>query len=128
MRDTEKLREYQRKWTAERRKLFFSDKSCVKCGSVDRLELDHVNPVQKVSHRIWSWSIKRREEEIAKCQVLCYSCHKKKTSAEATKNQPCGSIVRYEKGCRCELCRKTKSLALKRHREKLKSRNIELDA
>ncbi|MEM1416560.1 MAG: HNH endonuclease [Myxococcota bacterium] len=64
---------------ADRRARFFAGKSCVKCGSVERLELDHIDPAQKVTHSIWSWSQARREAEIAKCQVLCRRCHKRKT-------------------------------------------------
>ena len=52
---------------------------CAKCGSWDRLEVDHIDPSTKVSHNVWGWSETRRLEELAKCQVLCYSCHKEKT-------------------------------------------------
>lgn len=75
----EAQREYQRLWIAKRRSDFFTDKSCVKCGATTELELDHVNPKLKVTHAIWSWSLVRREAEIAKCQILCHKCHKEKT-------------------------------------------------
>lgn len=39
------------------------------------LQLHHLNPEEKDSHKIWSWSQKRREAEIAKCIVLCWPCH-----------------------------------------------------
>lgn len=73
--DPEKRREYHRNWMAARRAAFFAGKSCAQCGNTEKLELDHVDPVLKVSHRIWSWSAHRREEELAKCQVLCERCH-----------------------------------------------------
>lgn len=73
----------QAAWKLNRRIEFFADKSCVTCDSTDRLELDHVNPAEKIDHRIWSWSQERREAEIAKCQVLCYTCHKAKSKAQA---------------------------------------------
>jgi hypothetical protein len=44
------------------------------------LELDHVDPALKVSHRVWSWARERREAELAKCQVLCHDCHVAKTA------------------------------------------------
>lgn len=75
----EAQREYQRKWKARRRADFFADKCCVRCGSTERLELDHKDPKLKISHNIWSWSKERREAEIAKCQVLCNECHQVKT-------------------------------------------------
>jgi uncharacterized protein YnzC (UPF0291/DUF896 family) len=46
------------------------------------LQVDHINNKEKISHRIWSWSEKRRNEELAKCQALCLICHKEKTRSE----------------------------------------------
>jgi hypothetical protein len=46
------------------------------------MELDHVDPSQKVDHRIWSWSKARMDVEVAKCQVLCYDCHLAKSVTE----------------------------------------------
>lgn len=75
----EKKREYQRIWIAARRAKWFDGKVCVVCGGVENLELDHTDPNTKVTHRIWSWSWQRIEEETAKCQVLCEQHHKLKT-------------------------------------------------
>lgn len=80
--DPERQREYQREWVRSRRDSFFSDKACERCGSTNRLELDHRDPKTKVSHNIWSWSDDRRSKEIAKCQVLCNSCHQDKSNKE----------------------------------------------
>lgn len=76
-------RKYQRKWTAARRAAFYAGKRCEFCGSRENLELDHKDPKQKVSHRIWNWSAARREVEIAKCQILCEDCHKEKTKEDS---------------------------------------------
>lgn len=76
----EAQREYQRLWMAKRRSDFFADKICAHCGGTENLELDHIDPKLKVTHAIWSWSRIRREVEIAKCQILCHKCHKKKTT------------------------------------------------
>jgi hypothetical protein len=78
--DLETRRMYARKWIAARRKEWFEDKSCVDCGKVDDLQLDHVNPREKISHRIWSWSRDRRESELAKCVARCSECHFVKTT------------------------------------------------
>lgn len=78
--DPELMREYKREWTAKRRAAWFRDKQCVRCGSVEKLELDHVDPALKVSHSIWSWSEVKRDAEILKCQVLCKACHLSKTA------------------------------------------------
>jgi len=77
--DPEKNREYQRKWVAKRKADWYKDKFCVHCGSVERLELDHIDPKQKISHSIWSWTQEKRDADTAKCQVLCHDCHVKKT-------------------------------------------------
>lgn len=53
---------------------------CVDCGAADELEVDHVDPTKKVSHRVWEWSVARREAELAKCVVRCHDCHVKKTT------------------------------------------------
>jgi hypothetical protein len=113
--DKEKLKEYQRCYQrerqAKRRAVFFKDKECVKCGSKERLELDHINPAEKESHNIWSWSQERCDKELAKCQVLCHDCHLVKTQHD--KSQPlyeCGTVNQYRRGCRCEACSKIMSI------------------
>jgi hypothetical protein len=78
----EYMRDYQKKWIARRRAEWFKDKKCVKCGSTDRLEIDHIDPKTKVSHTVWSWAKTRREAELAKCQVLCYEHHLEKTKID----------------------------------------------
>ena len=75
-------REYQRKWIAARRAKRLDGASCAKCGATGWLEVDHIDPKAKISHRVWSWEETRRELELGKCQVLCRKCHQEKTSAE----------------------------------------------
>lgn len=87
----EYLRNYQREWIKKRRNSWFQDKCCVKCKSTKNLELDHIDPYSKISNHIWSWSKERRIQELEKCQVLCYSCHKEKTKIDLNlmfKNKP----------------------------------------
>lgn len=52
---------------------------CVKCGSQDKLQLDHIDCRTKVSHNIWTWGVAAREAEMAKCQLLCEPCHIEKS-------------------------------------------------
>ena len=109
--------EYQRQWIANRRTEFFKDKICAKCGSTDRLELDHINPKKKVSHRIWSWSKERREAELAKCQVLCEKCHQEKTTQQLSKPLVHATNNAYNrKNCRCQLCRDFVAARFRRQR------------
>jgi hypothetical protein len=117
--DPKKRREYQRLWVATRRAEFFAGKACNRCGSTDGLELDHVDPAMKVSHSIWSWSIERRAEEIAKCQVLCNGCHLKKTVNSRIPIEHDGlTEYFYRRGCRCEECKKAIREGKKRWRHK----------
>ncbi len=102
----EEMRRYKREWIANRRAKFFSDKSCVFCGSVDRLELDHVDPKLKVSSCVWSWTLGRRLEEIAKCRVLCRDCHSARHAKERRRPAKCGTASGYRRGCRCADCTK----------------------
>lgn len=113
--DPKKQSNYMRIWMQNRRTAWFADKCCVKCKSTERLELDHLVPKDKVSHRIWSWSADRRQEELNKCQVLCRKCHIAKHAAERTKGLRHGVITGYTGyACRCDLCRKA-------HREQMRS-------
>lgn len=102
--DPEQHRAYMREWKAKRRAEFFAGKACVRCGSTDRLELDHVDPTKKVSHKIWTWSLERRDAELAKCQILCHEHHLEKTRLDG--EPPHGTHSRYvHRGCRCGACR-----------------------
>ena len=102
------LKNYQRGWVAQRRAEYLADKKCVRCGSRDWLEIDHINPEQKLSSRIWSWSVERRHAELAKCQILCHKHHAEKTHAQRLENIDTshGTDWSYRKAkCRCALCR-----------------------
>ena len=107
----EYMQKYQREWVANRRADYFKDKACTWCGNYDRLELDHIDPSTKVSNSIWSWSLVNREVEIAKCQVLCYNCHKIKTRKAYTDQRQHGTYNMYTEGkCRCSECRKASAV------------------
>lgn len=93
----EKIKTRKNEW-------FKNNGPCKRCGSWEKLELDHIDRNTKQHHAIWSWSQQRREVELAKCQVLCNSCHKIKTASENMRH----GISRYDYGCRCDICRKAK--------------------
>jgi len=69
--------EYQRVWMAERRQTALDARgnACQRCGGTDRLEFHHRDPEEKVSHRIFSRRWETIHAELAKCDLLCSTCH-----------------------------------------------------
>lgn len=106
----EYIREYQRKWMQGRRLdcIEILGGKCAWCGSTENLEIDHIDPKEKKNHisQILSrkWEIVR--EELKKCQLLCESCHMEKSKEEKEVFYPHGTLGRYERNCRCDLCRR----------------------
>ncbi len=114
-----KHNEYQRLRIQKRRASYFKDKYCNFCSSIENLELDHIDPKTKVSHYIWAWSLQRIDIELAKCQILCRSCHRNKTKLEQTTH----GVSSYKKRkCRCHICKLAMSLSRKRYKESLSNR------
>jgi 5-methylcytosine-specific restriction endonuclease McrA len=114
--DPAKQKEYQRKWMLQRRRDFQKGRCCVQCGSTRQLEVDHIDPSTKVTHRVWAWSKKKREAELAKCQVLCKKCHATKSGNERRKEMVHGTRGAYRKGCKCDLCRAVQREYMQRYR------------
>jgi hypothetical protein len=108
----EYLRNYQREWIAGRRREFFRDKMCQHCGCSDALELHHLDPTTKIANAIWSWAEERRLIEIAKCIILCNSCHWQETIKQRNEKPIThGSDTAYDyHKCRCSMCKKAKSI------------------
>lgn len=104
--DPDKQREFQRNRAANNRADYMAGKKCVSCGSQAQLELDHIDPATKIHHAIWSWSRERRLAELAKCQVLCKSCHQEKTNEQNYPPRQHGTPAMYNRGrCRCDPCK-----------------------
>ena len=107
--DKDKQRKYQAEWLRSNRNAFIESRGgcCEKCGSVDRLEIDHIDGSLKTMNptRIWSRTPEIRAKELTNCQVLCYRCHKQKTSEERQVDNPHGVYAKYKDGCRCTDCR-----------------------
>lgn len=113
LKDPEQMREYKRTWMATRRAKYMDGKACVDCGATENLEIDHRDPAQKTSHRIWSWSHDRILHELAKCDVRCHDCHVARHESE----RPAHGISAYKrKGCRCEICRAAKAAESARYK------------
>lgn len=90
-------KEYHQKYYANRKQEYVDllGGRCIKCGSKDNLEFDHID---KNSRKFIIIKILKRKKEIVlkelkKCQLLCSICHRKKSGKE---NQ-CGGRVKGEK-------------------------------
>ena len=102
--DKSKHNECQRNYIRANRIKYLGGRSCEHCGSDYRLNIHHVNPEDKVSHRIWSWKDNRIEAELEKCIVLCDKCHRQFHNPRTVTH---GSITMYKRyRCRCDDCRK----------------------
>lgn len=117
--DKDRNRAYQAARLARRRADWFNDNGpCKGCGSLENLELHHINPNEKVEHRIWSWSWERIEKETKKCQVLCVDCHMLETRLQKARAAKHGTQTMYKGyGCRCEECRSENRERLRRQRD-----------
>ena len=36
---------------------------CARCGANENLEVDHIDPLTKVSHNVWTWAEEKRLKE-----------------------------------------------------------------
>lgn len=68
--------------------------SCARCGSTDRLHIDHIDPRSKVKSlsSFHNYTRAKWEAELAKCQLLCSRCHGFKTGVIDQRH------VRWESG------------------------------
>jgi 5-methylcytosine-specific restriction endonuclease McrA len=90
---------------------------CMDCGSTERLEFDHVDPLTKVkevsSAKMLDGPMARVLEEVAKCRLLCHDCHRLKTvrcgetggGHNKIINPAHGTAAQYNWGCRCDDCK-----------------------
>lgn len=90
--------------------------SCVDCGSLEELEIDHIDPSLKdfALSEGSSYSDARWNAELEKCQLLCKACH----TAKHNSKFPCGTAQRFWRGCRCDGCRKAKNNYDKEYKKK----------
>lgn len=117
-------REYRRRWCREdvkKKRLAWVTENgpCRQCGSSERLEVDHIDPANKVHHAVWSWAPERRAAELAKCQVLCHRCHREKSIAYLRRPIRHGTHTGYSYyDCRCDDCRAAHTQYERTRREK----------
>ena len=98
---------------------------CVKCDTMDNLEVDHKDHTEKkfVISSSWGLSWNKLVIELTKCQLLCKDCHLEKSISEGSlakgwtneSRQKHGTVWSYTKyKCRCVDCKLAKSIAMKK--------------
>lgn len=92
---------------------------CTTCGSWEDLQVDHIDPGTKARevNSMWTWSLARLEEELAKCQVLCKTCHRDKHRVGLRHGTRHGYGLH---GCRCDACRAAHAAAERRRKDRLR--------
>lgn len=109
-RDKQTQLDYQKRWRAKRRVDAIAARGgkCVACDSREKLEFHHVYRSEKVDHRVYTWSKRRMDEELAKCDLLCSKCHFEETAIERGYYiYQHGTLTSYKRaGCRCDDCKK----------------------
>lgn len=122
-------------WSKEERRKYMNDRyreqmdsfiqflggRCAKCGEVQGLNIDHVDPSAKSFDvgKLWGkGKLHLVFGELKKCQLLCDQCNRKKTDADLAgiarrkvveKNGPDGFVhgtfyAWMQKKCPCEVC------------------------
>jgi hypothetical protein len=113
IKDKEARRTYMKKYMKERRdnrrkELHekFGNK-CIKCGSAENLQFDHIDPKTKVDTIANLIDGPLLEPELKKCQLLCAKCHEEKTRndlGQQSARETHGTVSSH-RYCRCHLCR-----------------------
>lgn len=91
---------------------------CVKCGSSENLEIDHVDRNKKkfdIGKAIAGWSWVKLNAELEKCQLLCKKHHQDKTIEENSVEH--GQGATGKRGCHCELCGPLKQKYTQKYRK-----------
>lgn len=127
--DKERVRAYKRDYARrkyrERRAYAIQllGGKCTNCGSIYNLDVDHIDPEKKEYNPFGSWWSVPEEifiEELKKCQLLCRSCHIKKTIENKDYGQAAqhGTTYMYmEYSCRCDECVKAMREAWSRYKK-----------
>ena len=96
-----------------------------KCGSLKKLEFDHIDRKEKsftISMGLDKpWKV--LVVEVKKCQLLCKKCHIKKTAKDLLPKH--GTVSRYihkKKPCKCKKCKEAKSRADKKYKKKYRKK------
>jgi 5-methylcytosine-specific restriction endonuclease McrA len=102
--------------------------SCVDCKVESDLQFDHINAkekTQEIGPMFGNNSRSRILEELNKCVLRCFSCHKEKSirSGDNPTNPHGGGLAGKDK-CKCDPCRLKLNEYARNRRKMLKLRGI----
>lgn len=127
----EYMRNYMRARYRQRRTALVEAKGgvCVDCGTDARLELDHADRSEKlfdVGDRLAGGSAARLDPEVAKIVLRCRACHARKSVIERGQEPGgrCGTVSKYQRGCRCDPCIEARKAARTRWAENKRLRAV----
>lgn len=98
---------------AERRAKAYDllDEVCAHCGTTEKMSIDHINndrsDAKHMPNRLLLCSWDGVVAELKNCQLLCKSCHAKKSMRERgfADVSGHGKESTYSHGCRCDSCK-----------------------
>jgi hypothetical protein len=123
----EYLRGYNKAWRQARlaKLIEMLGDCCVRCGSTEDLEFDHIDPATKCFaigaglSKAWDVLV----AEALKCQLLCPPCHREKGAED--RPEPAHSYYRYwYYGCRCTVCRAANAAKSARLRQQKRGESV----
>lgn len=84
-------------------------RKCVKCGTEDKIEFDHIDPSTKLFSLMGAWNrpLEELKSEAIKCQPLCHDCHKEKSINFLAAAH--GGGKSGKRNCKCEPCKRRKA-------------------
>lgn len=120
------MREYRQR-LVEEAKVMLGGK-CIRCGSTDGLEFDHIDRATKTFQIGGAKVASRRRimDEARKCQLLCKEHHLEKSYETGDLIQAQHGVAngqRYKRGCRCVECRTANRDAMRAYRAKKRGDN-----
>jgi len=111
----EYMREYMKKRFHQKRAEMIAILGgvCVHCGTTEKLEFDHIFENTKSWDIGKIWGHRKVIAELKKIQLLCNSCHKKKSARYMSVDH--GGGLSGKDGCKCTKCKARKAEYMKKY-------------